>query len=358
MLDDDGQIYGFGTLILSVFASFHQGKGWFFWIRNSHVWFWCRNHVRNLFFRNDAVFSGLVVCCTIFGSRHFILHGALSHGKGFWGLYVLIASSCLHRCQPTFHMDINSWCSRQIAGHSKVSVILHYGGSVCSQTRQICAKICFQSIFQARIAEVFGIIIHSLGLLLRCSPCEIYTTTLARSQIWSQITLLCCEGKGVSGRSASWIKRKLVYTVVYTACVYVNSLDESVNSHVDPFDWSQHAHNQNKIEAKQGPHQNFIRTNCLPLTFLVVCARHSPDNLDHFAAEAKLCCLERSGATHGDDEGSQGSRPQEQSLGFLWSRSDVFVIRHVEFLGWEKRCWKVMSKYAANTWKYMNVIYN
>lgn len=174
-----------------------------------------------------------------------------------------LAFMAIYRCQPTFHMDINSWCSRQISGHSKVSVILHYGGSVCSQTAgQICSKICFQSIFQARIAEVFGIIIHSMGLGLRlhCSACEIYTATLARRSIWSQITLLCCESQGVSGRSASWMKKEslIVYTCLYW--VYVRWISDK---HVDPYHWWIRACSKSQKKLKPNSPSKLYKKNSL-----------------------------------------------------------------------------------------------
>lgn len=170
-----------------------------------------------------------MVWCAIFAAVHF---GTLSHGKGFWGLYiyiyihVLIASSCLHgNLQVSTNLPHGY---QQLMLKTNLRTLQserhppRHGGSVGSQTAgQICSKICFQSIFQARNAEVFGIIIHSMGLGLRlqCSAGEICTTTLARSwSIWSQITLLCCESQGVSGRSASWMKKKLI---VYTVLMYL-----------------------------------------------------------------------------------------------------------------------------------------
>lgn len=131
-------------------------------------------------------------------------------------IHVLIASSCLHgNLQVSTNLPHGY---QQLMLKTNLRTLQserhppRHGGSVGSQTAgQICSKICFQSIFQARIAEVFGIIIHSMGLGLRlqCSAGEICTTTLARSwSIWSQITLLCCESQGVSGRSASWMKKK------------------------------------------------------------------------------------------------------------------------------------------------------
>lgn len=225
------------VLVLQFWApngeSFWPGKGWgFFGIRNSQVVKWCRNHGRN-----DAV------CQALWYGVRFLRQFTWGHchtGKVFGWLYVLIASSCLHgNLQVSTNLPHGY---QQLMLKTNLRTLQserhppRHGGSVCSQTAgQICSKICFQSIFQARIAEVFGIIIHSMGLGLRlqCSAGEICTTTLARSwSIWSQITLLCCESQGVSGRSASWMKKN----VDSLYCAYVNSWWVRDN-HIDPYHW-------------------------------------------------------------------------------------------------------------------------
>ena len=191
-------------------VSFWSGKGWvFFWIRNSPS-----GSGVGIMGETDAVCQALW-----YGVRFLrqFTFGDIVTRERFLGA-ICLNCILLPSWQSTGVNQPSTWISTADAQDKSpdtpkwASSSIINGGSVGSQTvGQICSKICFQSIFQARIAEVFGIIIHSMGLGLRlqCSAGEICTTTLARSwSIWSQITLLCCESQGVSGRSASWMKKK------------------------------------------------------------------------------------------------------------------------------------------------------